>query len=212
MKNFKPFSVKILVGSLALFITTIVISCQPKQEQSTDRITQEAIDAMKNDHLISLDDAVKMYKKYDKDRVKILKDTLKKKYKNDKFEDTRMVWFDINDIKAYIKYVEDKSQEKGITPKGLQVYFSVYPNEKSKYETSKDHQTLFIAPTETSDQQSGYTLDKDGKIIYLKDKLKNDAGNLENKAQKAGFFALVQGDDDDDDGFIFNTGDLSPPN
>ena len=132
---------------------------------------------------------------------------MKKKYKDEKFEDTRKVWFDLTDIKAYIQYVESKSAEKGITPKGLQIYFSVYPNDKSKYGDSRDHQTFFIAPTESSDQESGYTIDEKGNIVYLKDRLKAMSDENINQ-QKASFITLfAQGDD----GLLLNEGSSSPP-
>ncbi|MDJ0644737.1 MAG: hypothetical protein QNJ57_02035 [Flavobacteriaceae bacterium] len=206
MKTFQTLFSKIFMLSFIALLSMGFTSCEEKADVS-GQISQDDIDSMIANHIISLKDAEKMYKKYSSDRVKILKDTLKKKYKDSKFEDTRMVWFDITDMKAYIKYVEDKSAEVGVTPKGLQVYFSVYPNNQSKYGDSKDHQTFFIAPTETTDQQSGYTLDSNDKIIYLRDVLKDKISEERQSAQKAGYFAIRR----NGDGLLYNDGSSSPP-
>lgn len=211
-KNFNFKSSKVstvfLLCSLLLFVFT---SCQESERyfEVDEKARTEMIT-----HIIPLKDAVDSYKDYGKNRVKILKDTLKIKYGKD-FNDTRIVSIDIETMKQYILYVEEKSKELEVEPKGLQFYFGVYSEKDEKAGKKKNHQTFFIAPsTSNSDFQKGYTFEtKDGKkqIIYLKDVLKNEkyTPSQGQKVEKASFFSQIQGEDE---GLILNRNGLSPPN
>ena len=204
MKNFNSIQSKLFKGMAFLFLIAIAFSCQEKQEPSAHDINQEDIQTMKDNHLIKLNDAVNMYKKYDKDRTKILKDTLKKKYKDPKFKDTRMVWFDIKDVRAYLKYLEENTSDA----EGLAFYFAVNSNKGNQ----KNQQSFFIAPTVSNvvngdTIQSGYTHYK-GKRVFLYEKYKNYTDSTrEQNVQKGAFFSLTQ----DDDGYLFNDGRENPP-
>ena len=138
MKNLKSNYPKLLSGIALLFLVFIVHSCQEKQEQPENGITQEHIDSMVENHIIPLDEAIEMYKKYSTDRVEILNDTLKEKYRKPDFEDTRMVWFDIKDVRAYLKYLEENTSEA----EGLAFYFGVNSDQAQQ---GKNHQSFFIA-------------------------------------------------------------------
>jgi len=205
MKTFDRFIFKstFITSIFFLFLTMILYNSCAKAEN--DYITQNDIDSLKKNHIIPLKEAVNMYKKYDKDRVKILKDTLKKKYGKG-FKDTRSVWFDINTIKAYIKYIEQESDDV----EGLQFYFSV--NKDKGDGKKKNHQTFFVAPTINNvingdTIQSGYTLEN-GNIIFLYDAFKKYTNATDQNVQKASFFSLME----DHEGLILNEGSDSPPN
>jgi len=196
-----------------LFSTVILYNSCDKPRNENDYITQNDIDSMKENHIIPLKEALHMYKKYDKERVKILKDTLEKKYKDPKFSDTRTVWLDIKTLKAYLKYAEDESDRVGINLEGLQFYFGVNPDRES--DKKKNHQTFFIAPTTNKDSiQSGYTLVGEGdkeKVIFIKDVLNNGRNQTQQNSSvnKASFFtttALVN-----KDGLLLNDFENSPP-
>ena len=203
MKILKLIFRKINLLFIVLISFTILISsCEKPAHAEKDDISQKDIQAMIENHIIDLKDAAKAYDKYSKQRVKILKDTLKKKYGAD-FNDTRNVWFDIKTIKAYIKYIEDNTSEA----EGFQFYFSVNPDNNGK---QKNHQTFFIAPTVENvingdTIQSGYTV-KDGKRIFLYEAFKKYSESNQINVQKASFFSAVQGG-----GYLFNSGKENPP-
>ena len=205
-KNYDHFFPRTTFTLLAFFMflgVTLFNACEKPVDRS-DGVTQQDIELMKENHIIDLKDAVKAYGKYSKQRVKILKDTLKKKYGAD-FRDTRNVWFDIKTIKAYIKYIEDNTSEA----EGLQFYFSVNPDNDRK---QKNHQTFFIAPSmknviDGDTIQSGYTIEG-GKIIFLYEAFKKFSESKQTSVQKASFFSTLQ----EDDGFLLNAGTLGPPN
>jgi len=204
MKKLKILNSKITLITLAFCVFSILTSCELDQKQD-EVISQADIEAMKKNHIITLNEAVKQYDKYSKQRISILKDTLKKKYNDNNFNDTRTVWFDIQTIKTYIKYIEDNSSEA----EGLQFYFGVNPDKIGK---QKNHQTFFIAPTiqnivKGDTIQSGYTL-KNGKRIFLYEAFKGYLNSSEVNVEKASFLNLMQGDDD---GLLLNDGQLGPP-
>lgn len=203
MKQLRSSYQKIAVILASIFMLLVIISCEEKQKE-TNSITRVDIENMKENHIIPLKEAVKMYDKYTKDRVKILKDTLKKKYGDD-FNDTRTVWLDMKTIKAYLKYLEENAGEA----EGLQFYFSVDPDNKGK---QSNHQTFFIAPTiknviDGDTIQSGFTVEN-GKRIFLYEAFKKDMEMNHQNMQKASFFSLMQ---DDDEGLILNEGEPGPP-
>ena len=203
MKQLRSVYQKITVILASIFMLLVIISCEEKQKE-TNSITRVDIESMKENHIIPLKEAVKMYDKYTKDRVKILKDTLKKKYGDD-FNDTRTVWFDMKTIKAYLKYLEENAGEA----EGLQFYFSVDPDNKGK---QSNHQTFFIAPTiknviDGDTIQSGFTVEN-GKRIFLYEAFKKDMEINHQNMQKASFFSLMQ---DDEEGLLLNKGSGNPP-
>ncbi len=199
--NFKTTKLSMAFLSCTLF-TFVFFSCQKPQKYFE---VDEKDRAEMVSQIIPLGDAVKAYKDYGKNRVKILKDTLKNKYGKD-FNDSRTVWFDIETLKQYLIYVEEKSKEAGVDPKGIQFYFTV-DSEKSEG-NKKNHQNFFIAPTKTSDLESGYTLDKNGKVILLKEMLKDIYETSANqRTEKAGFFNIIQ----KSDGLLLNDGVPNPP-
>jgi len=203
MKILKPFATKFSVFLIALFTFSILVSCESCQRthHETNGITQKDIDIMKENHIIPLKEAVKAYDKYSKDRIKILKDTLKKKYKDANFNDTRNVWVDITTIKAYLKYIEQESKD---SIEGLAFYFSVNLDSK---EAKKNHQTFFIAPTQKNgDIQSGFTI-VDGKTKFLYEAFEEHDDSRDQNIQKGSFFSLMQSED----GFLFNRTDPNPP-
>jgi len=201
----KTLNLKMSKISIPFFIfvafALIITSCQ-KTTKCLE--VDEKAKAEMLEQIIPLKDAVDQYKDYGKNRVKILKDTLKKKYGKD-FSDSRTVWFDLETIKQYILHIEEESEKVGLNPKGLQFYLGVESSKASG--KKKNHQTFFIAPTKTDDLESGYTI-LDGKVVLLKDKLKERYESSPNqRAEKASFFAIML----QEDGLLLNGGRPNPP-
>lgn len=210
MNCFKFSNLKIKYSLLLiLVVTALLISCQDKKPH------QEEVEPTKEmlAHIIKTEKAVEIYKNYEEQRLSILKDTLRAIYKDENFDDTRRVWFDLKSLKNYIDYVETKSAKNNINPEGLQFYFSVYGDDA---DNQKNHQTIFIAPTTKNEGvQSGYTLhvvDGETQPLYLKTILKNgryDDQSQNQQMDKAGFFSLTA--IQDEDGLLYNRGTGGPP-
>ncbi|MET2983672.1 hypothetical protein [Aureibaculum conchae] len=210
MNNLKFLNSKIKYSFLLyLAATSLLISCQDqKPRHENQKPTKEMLA-----HIIKTEKAVEIYKNYEEQRLNILKDTLQAIYKDENFNDTRRVWFDLKTLKNYIAYVEKRSAENDITPEGLQFYFSVYGDDEGK---QKNHQTFFIAPTtENKGKQSGYTLetiDDKTQPLFLKTILSSGRYTPSQNQQmdKAGFFSLTTLDGDE--GLLYNKSQGSPPN
>jgi len=197
------------LGAVFLIVMALVISsCSEVKDthEHPNQVTEADIKELRANHIIPLNKAIKQYDKYTKQRCDLLKDTLKKKYRNDKFSDTRTVWFDIQTIRAYLKYIDDNAKDA----EGFQFYFGV--NSSADEGDSKNHQTFFVAPTVSNvvdgdTIQSGYTV-KNGKRVFIYEAIKKYvAESSEQNVQKASFLTIVQ----DEGGLLLNEGEPNPP-
>lgn len=195
MKRSPHFFYQIQVFVLISYV--FFISCEPRPAK--DAQTNEKAISKMQEHMISIDEAFKMYDAYTANRVAILRDTLHKKY-GDKFYDTRTVYFDIETLENYIAYVKNLSKEKEVNPEGFKICFGVYSN-SGEY---ANHQNVFIVPTtKKDDRQAAYTI-AGGKVQFLSDV----RGRTDQKMNKAGIFSfnsMVE------EGLILNFGRPIPP-
>jgi hypothetical protein len=208
MKTIRIKFTKINAFFLVSFVLLVLAtSCKEKLHTPPDEGNNEQARAEMLNHIIPLKEAAVMYREYGTQRIKLAKDSLRKKY-GPNFNDTRTVWLDLTTVKEYIKYVEERSKTAGVAPTGLEFYFAVYP--KGSRGKQSDHQTFFIAPTEKNGaRQSGYTL-VNGKKVLLNTVLNKSTDlSTSGTTQKGGFFSstMLQ----DDDGLLLNRTDLSPP-
>jgi len=92
-----------------------------------------------------------MYNEYAETRTKLMAPILKEVYRNEEFADTRFVYFSLEDMKAYISFLEEIQQQnpdKDVS--GVRVYFGAYPNAESvdgKTVKYPGQQSVFMAPT-----------------------------------------------------------------
>ena len=148
MKHLQRLSVSLFVLTMFLF------SCDKK----TSDVKQESAREIKvkdnalEEHLISVNQGTEMYHEFDENRIKVLAKTLKDKYKNPDFNDTQFIWYALEDLKAYIEYVEaiQKANPKQDVS-GLRIYFGAYPD-SGKFKDGKKiklpgQQTVFMVPT-----------------------------------------------------------------
>ena len=80
-----------------------------------------------------------------------------------KYVDTREFWYSLEELQEYLNYVQEKSEEEGITNPGIRIYFGAYPGGGSK----KSYSTVFLAPTKPlksiadpdDTQENNYSID-----------------------------------------------------
>jgi len=103
---------------------------------------------MKSGKRITLKEAKTLEQEYVTTRSAVLNESLKRRGLIES-EDVREVWFDLEDVKEYIAYVEAEAAKKGIKDGlGLRVYLGAYPNEKQYHNPGKT--TVFFMPTQKS--------------------------------------------------------------
>jgi len=179
-------------------------------------------------HIIQSDFAKEIYHLYDK-REALINEVVGQDGEGVAFEATRSLFYNINDLQQYIRYVRIKSREANVTPSGFRFYFALYPDNYVRDGKDKRYakrQTFFIAPTkEVKDadgniQHLGYTLDNNLKVELLSKKLGFDSRfgfdsrwNKDGKQyQTAGFFNLnLNSSFIEENSLIANEINASPP-
>ena len=109
-------------------------------------------------HILPIDNVVEMYNEYDAKRIELLEDKLKNVYNNTKFEDTKFVWMSLEDLKAYVSYIESiKNTNPEDEVSGIRLYFSAYPNKRQLNDREIKYpgqQTAFMVPTVNSNNRN----------------------------------------------------------
>ena len=73
-------------------------------------------------------------------------------------EDTRVNFFKIEDLKAYLAYVEKLSKDKKIKLTGINIISAAYPNDH-KDERKRNYQTVILMPTTEIDGDNDVSFD-----------------------------------------------------
>ncbi len=134
----------------------------------------------------------------------------------DTLNDTKVIWYDIKRIKAYIDAIEKAAHKSGKDKRvGLHLYFGIYPDEETMRKTPSlkdvppqfaNRLTLFWVPTIWNGKENvdfnPFKSESFEDPIFLKDSI-----NIKSSAKRK---SGGDDDDDDDDG-ILNHGDLIPP-
>ena len=122
----------------------------PKKEKKVN------LDLLK-ETIIPVDNAIEMFNEFHYNRIELLEKTLKKVYRDPKFEDTKFIWMPFDKLKAYVKYIEaiqKANPEHEVS--GVRLYYAAYPNKrrlngrKIKY---PGQQTAFMVPTVRSNNK-----------------------------------------------------------
>lgn len=145
MKLFNPLLV------LPLLLSVFVFSCsQPKKGEIAQ--LSESLDGLVKEHIITSAQGKEMFRQYQENRAKVMQPLLLDIYENKTFEDTKFIWYSLDDIKGYLEYIESiqKANPKQDVS-GLRIYFAAYPNSK-KFKEGKaikhpGQQTVFMIPT-----------------------------------------------------------------
>ncbi|MFC5194945.1 hypothetical protein ACFPH8_06355 [Bizionia hallyeonensis] len=74
--------------------------------------------------------------------------------------DNRSAWWSIEDIKNYIKYAENQSQELGYQMDGVRLYLGAYPDSPKE---GVGYTTMFFVPTGTQALSEGSSMPLDFK-------------------------------------------------
>ena len=190
----------VFVLLLLCFTITLTLSncaeANPKKEENPEK-EYKTPTKPPTANIISDKDAKRMYKRYTKRRVPMIRhyedSILKKHKKKDTFDIARYVEWDFETIKKYIAYIEEEAKKSKVELSTLRVYFGNNPNKKkfrNGQEVKHPHQnTVFFAPTAKKGNRNAlfYLVhDNDGpkKTIFLEDDLSvsqklNGLGNVD---------------------------------
>jgi len=122
----KIFKTCVYIVALAI----LMASCQEQEQPSYQAPTG----------LISFKEGVQKESVYVENQYAFINDSLQKLYGSE-VTDNREVWFDLENLKNYIHYVETQSAEKGYKNLGLRVYLG------AEIDNKVPRSTVFFWPT-----------------------------------------------------------------
>jgi hypothetical protein len=96
---------------------------------------------VKPKQLITKEFAKLLNENYNKTRLPLINEAIKK-------EDANAIWFSIDVLENYIKYIKAEATKQKFQIDGIRFHFGAYPEDK-KYEEKSGLTTLFLAPTAT---------------------------------------------------------------
>lgn len=199
MKNAKH-----LLGYLAAILLTFFITktylcpsipppCPPDVECIVNEWNREGEE--EPTAIITLDEVKSLYNGYSNIMSRVDSLRIKDETINDvkKLLVTRGVWFDYNDFKEYLSYIDKNAKDANITISGLRFF----PGRSITKGESYDQLTLFYNPTYKNDkgEDIAYAIDntKENKAIPLIDLVRSDNiryGNQGKEKQEASIFSF----------------------
>lgn len=147
------------IFGLLLVVIITLSSCTSKDEISI--VSNQSQDVTRPQNAITLEHFKEYTALYKATRLK----DFNANHPEFPYGDTQKVWFSIDAMKDYIKYVETISAEKGIPVTGISFHYGVYPKTK-EYGIYGGYQTLVMTPT----------TDIDGKTVDF-EPLQSEYGN-----------------------------------
>lgn len=165
-------------------------SCQKQQkkenQEETTKQIEEVVFEVPN-QIISLAEADSLFVNYKQRRAKQIIE-MESREDGKPFLPTQFVSFDIEALKKYIGYVEQKANNGGVKADSLRIYlgnYGVTTTAKSR------HNTIFMLPTANTDNGYGGIYIDEGNARLIRDYWKNKSGeNVKQEGKsKASFFS-----------------------
>lgn len=136
-----------------LFLSVLLFSCKTETKQpeiksnGTEKVDESCYpNSKKPSQIITYEEMDDMLTTFDNGPKKELDKYLKKVSGGKRSVSTVYNWYNIDDLKQYIAYIERISKEKDIPLTGFRIYPSTYPK-NYKYKELRNVQTLIFTPT-----------------------------------------------------------------
>ncbi|MFB9057537.1 hypothetical protein ACFFU9_12380 [Mariniflexile ostreae] len=127
------------ISVLVIFTVCLLVSCNNvTKEKPSEQQKPEKISAPKQ--TIDYEYASNLEEEYINTRASIINKSLD-------MEDAREFWFDLDQLKKYIAYVEQEAKSQGYKNLGIRIYNGAYPKEKQYPDPG--YSTVFLVPTGT---------------------------------------------------------------
>ena len=143
---------------------------------------------LSTDGYLSFNEAVHMFNNYQNQYIEPIASKVTRDYY------TKAVWYSLDEIKGYIKYLKNKSNQYNLAITGIDVFFGVY-DKNPELELKSNAQTVFLAAS--TQQQT---------IINSKGERLNNFLNNNDFLYKDD-----SSDTEEDESLTYNMGHLSPP-
>lgn len=182
MKNFFVF----------ILFTFLIISCQ--NEKPSDCLEKE--NSKRPAQAINYEEAASMFKTYDNGQKKVLDEYIIKRSRGKDSVSTVSIFFEIDELKQYIAYIERLSKEKEIELTGIRIFNAAYPADYEKEEYQNRTTTILFPTTNIGDKKNiAYEPLESGikKPISMQSILKHYMNNKVEEVNEASFLFNLQG-------------------
>ncbi|WP_343328768.1 hypothetical protein [Polaribacter staleyi] len=147
-----------------LFLSLFIFSCQTEVEREAPKV-----DDSRPSNAITYKEMASMFHQYDVGQKPIL-DQYRKEFTGDPKDATESIshFYELNQLKQYIAYLEKLSNEKNIKLTGIRIFSAAYPKDYSD-ELVRGRHTLIFMPTADTKEQKNVAFEplysKDGQAI-----------------------------------------------
>lgn len=174
-----------------LIFTSLIVSCSQESitkcpEQNSKRPAQA----------INYEEAASMFKTYDNGQKKVLDEYIIKRSRGKDSISTVSIFFEIDELKQYIAYIERLSKEKEIELTGIRIFNAAYPADYEKEEYQNRTTTILFPTANIGDKKNiAYEPLESGikKPVSMQSILKHYMNNKVEEVNEASFLFNLQG-------------------
>lgn len=177
-------------SSFLLFFTLIIASCTPKCNHEEHNINNS-----RPENTITYQEMAAMFHQYDIGQKQVL-DKYRTEFtgnENDTIESISH-FYELNQLKQYIAYLEKLSKEKEIKLTGIRIFSAAYPKKYSD-KTLSGRQSLIFMPTAKIGDNNGVAFEplysKKGKPIKFTEFLDKFSSKESKQVMRASFLPLL---------------------
>lgn len=155
---------------------------------------EHSINDSRPENAITYQEMASMFHQYDVGQKKIL-DKYRKDFTNDSTDATESIshFYEIDQLKQYIAYLEKLSKEKEIKLTGVRIFSAAYPKEHSDKKL-RGRQTLIFMPTAEIGNRNGVAFEplysKKGQPVNFTEFLNKFSSEETKKVMRASFLPL----------------------
>jgi hypothetical protein len=194
-----------------LFISLFIFSCKTECNHQDQKINDS-----RPSNAISYQEMAGMFHQYDTGQKKVL-DKYRAAFTKDPKDAIESVshFYELNDLKQYIAYLEKISKEKEITLTGLRIFSAAYPREHSD-KSLRGRQTLVFMPTTKIGDKNNVAFEplysENNNPIKFTEFLHKFSSKETQSVSRASIIPFFQGGIEDMDSSGTNRLEINPPN
>jgi len=198
-----------------LSVTITWTSCD-KVEKEMNSKNEMMISSARPSNAITYKEMASMFHEYDTGQ-KIVLDKYRENYTGDSNDATETIshFYELNQLKQYIKYLEKISKEKEITLTGLRIFSAAYPKNYSDKSLRGRHTLVFMPTTKIGDKNNVAfepLYSKNNDPIKFTKFLHKFSSKETQSVTRASIIPFFQGGLEDMDSSGTNRLEINPPN
>ncbi len=203
---------------LCLSVSIVLISCNDEKKHIKDKNDHEEnnISSKRPSNAITYKEMASMFHEYDTGQ-KLVLDKYRENYTGDANDAVETIshYYEINQLKQYIKYLERISKEKEIKLTGVRIFSAAYPKNYSNKSLRGRH-TLIFMPTAKIGEKNNVAFEPlystNNNPIKFTEFLHKYSSKETQRVSRASMIPFFQGDLEDMDSSGTNRLETNPPN